>query len=145
MKFVDGGTKDFFIAFVVLQGIYFFLWLKTAVWQWLMFWTYRKRMMSRSMEKLLHDGNFPAPRSFDRDVDDYLTGVIDDETIGCETKIKASFELGTINGLKTVGQISRARGRADARTRSQTWRGHAGLELDWLVRRHPRPARTQGR
>ena len=42
-------------------------------------------------------------------------------------------------------RANRSRGRAGAGTRPQTWRTHAGLELDWLVRRHRGPARTQRR
>lgn len=102
----DGGWRDFFIAFAVLQALYFFLWAKTAAWQWLLFWIYGKRALSRSMEKFFRESNFPAPRSFDDDIDDYLSGIVDDEAIVHETRIKASFELGTLNGLKTAGRTS---------------------------------------
>ena len=42
-------------------------------------------------------------------------------------------------------QTAAARRCGGARTRPQTWRGFAGLELDRLVRRHHGPARTHGR
>ena len=59
-ELVDGDWKDFFLACAVLQGIYFFLWFITAVLQWRLFWTYGKRSISRSTEKFLKEGKFPA-------------------------------------------------------------------------------------
>jgi hypothetical protein len=81
----DNGWKGFFISLAVLQGLYFFLWFKTAVWSWMLFWVYGKRSMSRTLEKFLSDSRFPAPDKYVQDLDDYLGGIVDDCTA-------ASFE-----------------------------------------------------
>ncbi|MGB8444079.1 MAG: hypothetical protein WCE32_06750, partial [Pseudolabrys sp.] len=51
-----------------------------------------------------------------------------------------------LNNHKGIDLPGNAAAREDAvgtGTRPQTWRGHAGLELAWLVRCHRRRARTQ--
>jgi hypothetical protein len=102
----ENGWKGFFITFAGLQGLYFFLWFKTAVWSWILFWVYDKRSMSRALEKLFSDSRFPAPDNYVEDLDDYLTEIMDDETIDPSLRTKAAFELGTLNGFKTTRNVS---------------------------------------
>jgi hypothetical protein len=40
------------------------------------------------------------------DFDDYLNEIIDNQEIDTGLRLKAAFEVGTINGLKTAGRLS---------------------------------------
>src|SRR5262249_15903786 len=102
----DNGWKGFFIAFAVLQGLYFCLWFKTGGWSWFLFWVYGKRSMVRALEKFLSDSRFPAPDIYVEDLDDYLAAIVEDETIDPSLRTKAAFELGTLNGFKTTHNVS---------------------------------------
>ena len=103
MKLTDGGSQEFWSALIILQCVYLFLWLKRTVWAWLLFWLYNRRSMARTLEKFFKENNFPRPQMFTKDLDDYLPEIINNETEPTEVRIKASFEYGTLNGLK-IGQ-----------------------------------------
>jgi hypothetical protein len=105
MKLVNGDWYDFFVAYLVLLGLSFFLWLKGSVWTWLMFWTFGKQQIANYIEKTLSDGKLPVPLTTDNDLDDYFQNIMEDDQIDIPTRMKAAFELGTMNGLKTSGEF----------------------------------------
>jgi hypothetical protein len=61
---IGSGWYGFFIAFCSLQAIYLFFWLKTAVWEWLLFWLYGKRQLAQHLENYLIESYFPAPDKY---------------------------------------------------------------------------------
>ena len=72
----DSGWSGFFIALLALQAVYFFFWLKSAVWEWLLFWIYRKRQMATNLENFFIDSRFPAPDLIAAvDIEYYLNGI----------------------------------------------------------------------
>jgi len=104
--FTNSGWPGFFISLVALQAIYLFFWFKNALWAWLLFWVYRKRKMAAYMENYFIDSRFPVPDEYTTDLDDYLGGITNNEELDATTRVKAAFELGTFNGLKTANRIS---------------------------------------
>jgi hypothetical protein len=105
-RLTDSGWSGFFITLVVLQAIYFFFWLKQALWAWLVFWVYGKRQMAAVLENFFIDSHFPAPDKYTTDLDDYFSEISNNEELDPNTRVKATFELGTINGLKTARRFS---------------------------------------
>jgi hypothetical protein len=105
-KYVDGGWQEFWIALVALQVLYFALSLKRAAWAWLLFWVYNRRSMARVLEKFFRDNKFPRPELWVGTLDDYVEQIVNDETIDNATKLKATFEQGTLNGFKVAQDVT---------------------------------------
>jgi hypothetical protein len=105
-RLTDSGWSGFFITLVVLQAIYFFFWFKQALWAWLVFWVYGKRRMAVIWENFFIDSHFPAPGEYTIDLDDYFSEISNDEELDPTTRVKAAFELGTLNGLKAGRRFS---------------------------------------
>jgi hypothetical protein len=105
-KVTDGGWQEFWIAIIALQALYFALWIKKAGWGWVIWWLYGKRSMARTMEKFFRDNNFPHPAMWVGGLSDYLEQVLADEQVDADTKIKAAFEQGTLNGYKIANARS---------------------------------------
>jgi hypothetical protein len=99
-KLTDGGWQDLWIAILVLQALYLALWLKRAVWAWFVWWVYGKRVIARATEKYFSDNKFPPPEMWVGGLGDYLEQILGDEYERPETKLKAAFEQGTLNGYK---------------------------------------------
>jgi hypothetical protein len=105
-RLTDSGWSGFFITLVVLQAIYFFFWLKQALWAWLLFWVYGKRHMAAHLENFFIESRFPAPGEYTTDLDDYFSEISDNEELDPTTRVKAAHELGTLDGLKTARRFS---------------------------------------
>ena len=104
----ESGWVGFWVSLIGLQAIYFFFWLKQALWSWLLFWTIGKRQMARHVENSLIDGHFPEPNEYISDLDDYFGTVANDETVDPNTRVKAAYEHGALNGLKLARRYSAA-------------------------------------
>lgn len=100
MKLTDSGWSGFFLTLLALQATYFFFWLKTALWSWILFWLYGRRQMAAHLENFFFEAHFPPPSQYTIDLDDYLSDTVVNEELNCETRIRAAFENGTLNGFK---------------------------------------------
>ncbi|MCC6468729.1 MAG: hypothetical protein IT563_10445 [Alphaproteobacteria bacterium] len=105
-RLTDSGWSGFFIILAVLQAIYFFYWFKAALWSWLLFWIFGKRQMAAFLENYFIDNRFPAPHELAPDLEDYLGEVSNNVEIDATTRVKAAYELGTLNGFKTARRYS---------------------------------------
>jgi hypothetical protein len=99
MRLTESGWSGFFIAYAVLQAIYLFFWLKTALWSWLVFWVYSKKKIAAHLENCFIDNHFPVPDEYAGELDDYLSEISDNKAVDANIRLKAAFERGTLNGL----------------------------------------------
>jgi hypothetical protein len=106
MRLTDRGWFGFFIAYAVLQAIYLFFWLKTALWSWLLFWVYSKKRLATHLENWFIDNHFPVPDEYTNELDDYLSEIANNKTVDASTRLRAAFEHGTLNGLKIARRHS---------------------------------------
>ena len=106
MRIVEGGSQEFWIAFLALQALYFALWLKRAIWALLLYFLYNRFVLAKTLEKFFSDNKFPRPEMWVGSADDYFDQILMDDTIEAEMKIKAAFEKGSLNGLKIAQQNS---------------------------------------
>jgi hypothetical protein len=102
----ESGSHGFFIALLVLYGLQFALWLKRALWAWLLFWIYLKTAFAREIEQSFSDNGFPQPDHYTYDVDDYLHEIVDNGRLPCATRVIAAKEIGHLEGLKMGGRYS---------------------------------------
>jgi hypothetical protein len=106
MHLTDSGWTGFFYTLLVLQLIYFFFWLKTALWSWILFWLYGREQMALYLEKFFFEARFPVPNEYADNLEDYLSDVVIDEELDCDTRMRAAFENGTLNGFKLARRYS---------------------------------------
>jgi hypothetical protein len=106
MRLTDSGWSGFWITLLALQAIYFFFWFKQALWGWLLFWIVGKRQLARHLENFFIESRFPAPGRYTIDLDDYLSGLVANEELDCDTRLRAAYENGTLNGLKVSRRYS---------------------------------------
>jgi hypothetical protein len=104
--YTGSAWYGFFLTLAALYALYFFLSFKNALWSWLLFWLYDKQNMARKFEKFLAKSDFPAPERYVTTIDDYLVQLMNSELLDCPLRVKAAFELGTLNGFKATGNAS---------------------------------------
>lgn len=102
----DSGILGFFGIIIGLQCIYFFIWLKTFLWSWLLFWTTGRKKMATLFEDFLYKNRFPQPPEYVGVIDDYFSQVANDSKMHPALRVKAAIELGTMAGIKTAGRHS---------------------------------------
>jgi hypothetical protein len=100
------GWSGFFITLIVLQAIYFFFWLKRALWSWLVFWFYGKQKMVANLENSLIDSRFPIPDEYTTHVQDYFREIRDNGALDATMRVGAASSCGFIEGLKAAGRYS---------------------------------------
>jgi hypothetical protein len=102
----DNGWVGFFVVLLGLQCVYLFVWLKTFIWSWLIFWVLGRRKMSAHMENFLLQSRFPRPPEYVGGITDYLAKVANDRKADAKVRIAAATEVGTLNGVKLAGKHS---------------------------------------
>jgi hypothetical protein len=98
------GPVGFVAVFLGLQCLYLFLWLKTILWSWLLFWISGRKKMTSHLEDYLYKTRYPQPPEFIGDVDDYFSQISNDTNAPCSLRVKAAIELGVMAGIKTSGR-----------------------------------------
>lgn len=94
--FTDSGILGFFITMIGLQIVYFLLWLKNTLWQWVFFQLRGKKLMVEHIENFLKANNFPAPKNYEDSIEGYLASLIEDDELQPEMRIKATAELAAL-------------------------------------------------
>ena len=106
MRLTDNEWSSFWIALIALQVIYFFFWLKQALWGWLLFWLIGRRQTAHYLENYFIESHFPPPDEYTIDIDDYFSGMVANDGLDCDTRIRAAYENGTLNGMKASRRYS---------------------------------------
>lgn len=65
-----------------------------------------KRQMARHLENYFIEARFPPPNEYTLDLDDYLSSIVCNDELDCETRIRAAYENGTLNGMRTSRRYS---------------------------------------
>ena len=106
MRLTDSSWTGYFITFAALQAIYFFFWLKTAVWSWLLFWIFRKEQLASHIQNFLIQNRFPVPDEFTTDYGDYVSQIANGEEWEPDIRVKSAVEVGTIVGFRSLQRFS---------------------------------------
>lgn len=106
--FTDGAVSDFFLWYLVLQAMYFMVWLRRALWFWIRFWAGgRKQWAQAILDNVLSKG-YPLPDDYINDADDYLKETMENATLPAETRLDAAMNLGAIIVSRQLFQVSLA-------------------------------------
>jgi hypothetical protein len=100
MRLTNNEWSSFWIVLIALQATYFFFWFKQALWGWLLFWLIGRRQMAGYLENFFIESRFPSPGQYTIDLDDYFSDIVTNDELDCETRVRAAYENGTLNGMK---------------------------------------------
>ena len=67
-----------------------------------------KRQMAKYLENYFIEQRFPVPGEYTQDLEEYFSEIIDKEKLDCTSRLKAAYELGTLNGFKSGHRYSLA-------------------------------------
>jgi hypothetical protein len=62
--------------------------------------------MARYLENFFIESRFPPPDEYTLDFEDYVSGMVANEEIDCDIRIRAAYENGTLNGMKISRRYS---------------------------------------
>lgn len=95
--FTDSGALGFLFSMIGLQCLYFLIWLKNTIWQWLFFKYRGRKLMVQHIENVLKASNFPAPDEYETSVEGYLNNIVENDELETVIRIKAAAEIGAMN------------------------------------------------
>lgn len=95
--FTDSGVLGFFLTIAGLQCLYFAVWLKNTIWQWIFFKFRGKNLMVEHIENALKANKFPAPEEYETSAEGYFNSLVENENIEPILRIKAAAEIGAMN------------------------------------------------
>jgi hypothetical protein len=104
----DGGIAGFLVALVLLQALYFAIWVKNTIWAWAMFKLNTRKNLVSHFTDYLRVNKYPEPDDFEKSAEGYLSRVISDEELPTELRLEAATCLAELNYLSTLGQIQKA-------------------------------------
>jgi hypothetical protein len=104
VKIFHWGLEYIFLAFLGLQILYLTLWFKNTIWTWIVFAVFNRRIGANGILTLLRAGQFPEPEEDDAP-DNYLKGIIADETSAPDLRILAMAEYKSLIDASMKGRI----------------------------------------
>lgn len=106
MKSIDNEWATFGWTIVILQAVYFLIWLKNTVWIWIVFWAFEKEMMAQKMEEVLRKHRYPDPSmaTYYSGFEEYAEAVAVNQQTPCELRVLAATEKGFFHGVRSCGQ-----------------------------------------
>jgi hypothetical protein len=103
---MKGGLATFLVVFLALQLVYPLLWLKNALVKWLLLISSRQRASNNAWKwTYLRANGYPEPDHREQTPEHYLSSVIENVSLPDDMRLKAAFDLGTINAMSTNGEL----------------------------------------
>jgi hypothetical protein len=102
---LNGGLFVLAASLIGLKIIYLTIWLKDALWTWLVFSLHGRKIMADGIFATLKKNDFPKPAIMpDGFVDpgEYLSSVALDDGSPCELRLSAQMENSTLNTIKMM-------------------------------------------
>lgn len=93
LKFDGWGV---FFVVVALNTIYFLVWGRNSIWQWVYFNWRGKKLMVEHLYDYLKQNNYPCPNDYESSPMSYLSSVADSEDVPFQTRLLAAKELGAL-------------------------------------------------
>jgi hypothetical protein len=105
---LNGGPLAFAASFVGLKIIYLLIWLKDALWTWIVFTLHERKIMANALFATLKKNHFPKPDIMPDgfiDPGEYLASVALDDRLQCELRLSAQVENSTLNTIKMMNGL----------------------------------------
>lgn len=94
--FLEFDWRRVFFIVVALNTIYFLVWGRNTIWQWVYFNWRGKKLMVEHLYDYLKQSNYPCPKDYETSPISYLSSVADSEDIPFKTRLLAAKELGAL-------------------------------------------------
>jgi hypothetical protein len=110
---IDGGVFAFVIVLVGLQIVYFLVWLRTAIWSWIVFWAGGRKRLADLYLDGLRRCRYPAPEDYSHsrgitDAGDYFSLIVNDEQQPFEIRMNATSDLNFRTTLRSLSLFRQA-------------------------------------
>jgi hypothetical protein len=85
------------VTVFVLNLIYFFVWGRNTIWQWIFYKWRGKDQLVEHLYNYLKTNNYPCPNDFETSAESYLAFVAESEKSPIQTRLLAAKELGALS------------------------------------------------
>jgi len=104
-SWTDSRLLGFVVTLVGLQVLYLLIWVKNAIWGWLLFWMRGRKQMTAHLLDYLRSNSYPEPDEYQDDAESYFQSIASNEQLSVDLRMKASAELGSFNALRLAGRM----------------------------------------
>lgn len=105
ISIVTGEVVSFFFTIIGLQAVYFLIWLKNTIWQWLLFKLKTRREIKKAYLDHLKKNNFPEPDDYLDSASGYFLDVSENEEYPANLRVKAAIEATFFSSMTNLGQM----------------------------------------
>jgi hypothetical protein len=106
---VFGGYIGTFILVIVgLQVLYFLVWLRKTIWDWVVFGVWGKKNIAGLLTDYLMENGYPEPEIYERSAEDYFNRIATDEALPVPLRLKAVGQAAALHMPTTIGQYQYA-------------------------------------
>ena len=100
----NGGVFEFVEILIGIKIIYLMIWSKDALWTWIIFTLYSRKIMADALFAELKKYYFPYPEIMRGFIDpgEYLAGVVIDDKLPCELRIQAATLSSNLDTIKMM-------------------------------------------
>jgi hypothetical protein len=100
------GLAAFAFAFVALYVIYFLIWVKNSIWEWIVFSRYKKSISEQYLE-FFKKNNYPEPDEYINTGSDWLLGISENKDYAADLRVSAAVECGALSAMRLNGHMQR--------------------------------------
>lgn len=96
--------SSFFLGIYV---VYFLLWLKKTLWEWLLFYLKERNEIKAFYLDHFKKCNYPEPDEYINSGSDYILEVSEDKSNDAELRVAAAAISGMLSGMRLLGHFQR--------------------------------------
>lgn len=104
----NGSWETFGITLAVIFGVYFLIWIRDTIWEWMLFYFGGREEIKNTIFQFLKDNNFPEPDIYTDSAQDYFEEIANNEELSTELRVKAALQLGAISTVSQLGKFHRS-------------------------------------
>lgn len=104
--FIDDGIENFFIVLLAMYAVYFLIWVKETIWEWILFVKQRKILSDQYLE-LFKKNNYPEPDDYIDTGSDWLLGIAENQKYPANLRVTAAGESAVLATLRVQGNVQR--------------------------------------
>jgi hypothetical protein len=101
---LGGYIWTFMLVLVILEALYFLVWLRKTIWAWIFFGVYGRKYLADLLSDYLIENNYPEPEVYERSAEEYFDRIATDESQPVTLRLKAAGQATALRMPITIGQ-----------------------------------------
>jgi hypothetical protein len=108
-RYINEGMIWMLFIYLGIQGLYLAVWIVRSAIGWLFYWLVERKKGIKHLCDFLIEAKFPVPENDPYlDGKGYLMSVVGNEKNDTETRIRAAYELGSLQVWSNMGMTQQA-------------------------------------